>query len=327
MKNCRVASYYHFVKAAIHFIISQGLENSIYLDDHCGNYEEYKNSILAEDYAALVKASGCRAETIAEFAFEYNEEQHSVMVFAEKNLSSATCTEIRNLTIITGKMGKTASGIIALREKNNSQGIFDMGGCSALAPGGKPFSDPKMQNILKETWKVDSLPSSVKGNQMDLLDDGKIKNMFIFGEDPLGTALNKDKVKAWFDGASFTVVQEYFMSETAESADLVLPASLPFETGGSFTNTQKFIQQFAKTFAGSSEPSSFAQLKALHEGFGLDASYETPADVMLEAASILQQIGPISYNRDLTVTTNNNSGKWFEHGCDYLGLMAEEQGI
>jgi predicted molibdopterin-dependent oxidoreductase YjgC len=70
------------------------------------------------------------------------------------------------------------------------------------------------------------------------------KNLFIFGEDPLGCAVDPEEVKQFLGRASFKVVQEYFLTATAEQADLVLPASLPAETGGSFTNTQKMIQHF-----------------------------------------------------------------------------------
>lgn len=321
-EELRVISYYHFVKAAIHYILSHELENGVYLADHCSQFEAYKENVLAEDYNELLQSSGCSAETIAEFAFEYNLEQHSVIVFAEKNLSAATCIEIRNLALITGKIGKTASGIIALKEKNNAQGIFDMGGCAALAPGGQNLKNEKVVNILKEAWERDDLPSDIDNSQMQLLEDGKIKNMFIFGEDPAGNALDKEKIKNWFNKASFKVVQEYFMSDTAQMADLILPATLPFETGGSFTNTQKFIQQFGKSVTGPVEHSNFEQLTALHKALGLKADYATPADVLLETAAILQKLPAKNDVKSMVYTTHDNTNKFFEHGCDYLQKRA-----
>ncbi|MFW5725135.1 MAG: FAD-dependent oxidoreductase, partial [Bacteroidota bacterium] len=184
----RIASAYHFVKAVNHYILSQGLENRVYLDAHCPQFEDYKINLLAEDYDALVKASGLTPESIAEFAFEYNVEQHSVIVYAEKNLSSHTCTELRNLALITGKIGKTASGLIALKEKNNAQGIFDMGACASLAPGGRPLEDENISAILKQAWTMDHLPKTPQHSPMQLLEQGKVRNMFVFGEDPVGTA-------------------------------------------------------------------------------------------------------------------------------------------
>jgi formate dehydrogenase major subunit len=321
----RVKSYYHFVKAVIHYIISNGLENGVFIKDHCSNYDSYKNSVLAEDFNALAQNSGCNAETIAAFATEYNNEQHAVLIFAEKNLSSNTCTELRNLSIITGKTGKTASGLIALKEKNNSQGLLDMGGCAALATGASQYGDSKVQAILRETWKQESLPQEIDSNQMELLEKGAIRNMFIFGEDPLGTAIDKNKVKAWLENASFVVVQDYFMSETASAAHLIMPATLPFETGGSFANTQKYIQQFGKTFEGPVAEASFGQLQALCTSLGISDEYETPADVMLEAASILHKLPAPDNNRDLNYTREDNPAKFFNSGCDHLQAKFEQE--
>ncbi|TVQ12740.1 MAG: hypothetical protein EA361_10625 [Bacteroidetes bacterium] len=321
-EELRVSSYYHFVKAAIHYILSHGLENAVYIEDHCPDFEDYKERVLAEDYNKLLEESGCSAEMVAAFAFEYNLEQHSIIVLAEKNLSSATCTEIRNLALVTGKIGKTASGLMPLKEKNNSQGILDMGGCAALAPGGHKYADDTIRTLLKEVWEKDELPAAAAESPMELLENGKIKNIFIFGEDPTGTAIHKDQVLAWMHKVSFKVVQECFMSDTALEADLILPATLPFETGGSFTNTQKFIQQFGKTFEGPVAKTSFDQLLEMHKMLGLKTDYQTPADVMMEAAAIFQKLPAKTSGRALNFTWQNNDIRLFDHGCDYLQKIA-----
>jgi formate dehydrogenase major subunit len=316
-RQLKVKSYYHFIKASIYYIFSKGLENAVYLDDHCPGYEKFREQVLAENFDEHVRKSGCRADEIKAWADEYNKEQHAVVVFAEQNLSANACIELRNLALITGKIGKTASGLIALKEKNNSQGIFDMGGCAALSVGGQKITDKDVLKILKDTWKTEKLPEKADAEQMTLLKEGKIKIMLIFGEDPSGTAIDKKKINELLSKADFKVVQDYFMSETAQEADVILPASLPFETGGSFTNTQKFIQQFGKTHPGKIEHNNFEQLKALHKALGLDANYETPADVMLEAASILQKL-PVTNQRELIHSDHDNPTVLFEAGCDYL---------
>jgi formate dehydrogenase major subunit len=313
----KVDSYYYFVKAVIRYILGEGLENAVYLNDHCEEYEDYKREVLEENLDEWVKLCGVSREAIENFAREYNKEQHAVIVFAEKHVSSNTAIELRNLSLITGKTGKTASGLIALKEKNNAQGIFDMGGCASLSPGGQSLKSEKVSKILKESWKSDELPEIIHSEQFQLLKDGKIKNMMIFGEDPVGCAKDKDLVKKMVSAADFVVVQELFLSETAQMADVVLPASLPFEAGGSFTNTQKFIQQFGQTFSGPVDQTSFDQLLALHRHAGLDAPYESPTDVMLEAATILQRM-PVDKKRDLKNTSSDNPFRFFETGADYL---------
>jgi formate dehydrogenase major subunit len=157
---------------------------------------------------------------------------------------------------------------------------------------------------------------------LELLENGKVRNLFIFGEDPAGTAVEPAQPLSWIEKADFTVVQEYFMSETAKQADLILPATLPFETGGSFTNSQKYIQQFSKETEGPVENAGFQQIAALLKALGVEAHYETPADVMLEAASILQKMPVRSHPRDLHYTTSDNENRMFENGCDYLQTRA-----
>jgi formate dehydrogenase major subunit len=324
-QQIRIKSYYHFLKAVIYFILDNKLENRIFIDDHTTGFEDYRKQILQENFHDLLELSGCAAETIAHFAMEYNDEQHAVMVFAEKNLSSHTCTEIRNLSLITGKTGKTASGIIALKEKNNSQGIFDMGAGFDLAPGGKPWTEETI-NTLKEIWETGDLSPASPSNPYDLLEQGSLSSIFIFGEDPVGCAINKPQAEKWLQKASFVMVQDYYLTETAQMADLVLPATLPYETGGSFTNTQKYIQQFQQETTGPVKDSAFRQLVELHNRNGLKANYETPADVMSETASILHNAAkPEQFQ--IVYTVADNPVTLFDHGCDAVQAMAVKNRI
>lgn len=317
-----VQSYYYFLKAAIYYIFEQGLENAVYLNDHCPGHETYKEEVLKQDFESLLSKSGCSKEALAEFAFSYNIEQHSVIVFAEKNLSSHANQELRNLALITGKVGKTASGLIALKEKNNAQGIFDMGVCASILPGGRKTDNKKALEVLAQEWETNELSANYQTNPQSLLDEGKVKNLFIFGEDPVGTAIYRQKVKDWVSSSHFTVVQDYFMSETAQMADIVLPATLPWETGGSFTNSRKFIQALPEVINGPVAKNSFEQLTALCTLLNVKNGYSSPTDVMLEVAGIMHKMPMAASPRDLMNTIQDNPSKLFDHGCDYLQKRA-----
>jgi len=128
--------------------------------------------------------------------------------------------------------------------KEQFHGIFDMGMCPSYGVGKIPITNEKLQAKMKEKWNTEDLPLNVNDNMISLLENGMFKNLFIFGEDPLGCAIDKDKVKQWFSNADFILTQDYFMTETAKKAHLVLPASFPVETGGSFTKSQNVIQKF-----------------------------------------------------------------------------------
>ncbi|MDR4989340.1 MAG: molybdopterin-dependent oxidoreductase [Bacteroidales bacterium] len=314
----RIRSSYYFIKAAIHHILGKGLENRVFIGDHCEGFESYRDHVLSTGFDELVSRAGTTAAEIVRFAEAFNREAHAVIMYGEQNISGNTCIELRNLCAITGKTGKSASGIIALKEKNNSQGLFDMGAVHNTLVGGLDAHDPEQAALLKKAWGATHLPLQNGHAPDELLALNKIKNTFIFGEDPLGCAEDKEAMKSLLKKTDFLLVQDMFMSETAMQADLIMPASLPIETGGSFSNTQKFIQQFSNGFESPLEESSFEQLKELHLAFGLKADYESPADVMLEAAALMQK--PTGNDRLCTLapTTDEDKKKVFRHGCDYL---------
>jgi formate dehydrogenase major subunit len=320
----QVRSYYHFIKAAIHHILSGGLENRIYIRDHCSDFEAYREAILREDPAQLLKQAGCGSPEVAAFAEGFNLEPQAMLFFSERHLSSNACHELHNLGLITGKSGKTAAGLIPLKESSNSQGLLDMGACAAMAPGGRSIADKTVRSEMEGLWQAAALPAHAETGQWQLLSGGKIQNAFIFCEDPVGCATDKETVSAVLEKTDFLMVQDLFMSETAALADLVLPASLHFETGGSFTNTQRFIQQFPASLSPPLDMTTPELLSALLEALTGKAGPAGPADVLLEAASMMRppdQDAPCP----LVPTKEDNPARRFEHGCDLLVKRFEEQ--
>ena len=315
----RINSYESFLRAANLYILTHNLHNAIFIDDHCNGFEEYRDKMISEDFGSLLARAGCSEEQLATFVKNFNNEHQSVIIYSELHLSSEACHEMHNLSYLTGKSGKNASGLISLKEKNNAQGLFDMGACAAIAPGGKNMHSEKVRNHLESEWEVSDLPGSIDQNQWELLSTGAIKNAFIFGEDPMGCAIDKGKVRAALEKIEFLVVQDLFMSETAAMADLVLPASVHFETGGSYSNTQKFIQQFEAARPTSIETTGLNQLLAMAEALGLEPDYQGPADVLLEAAGIIQRSpdnGWVPYR--FVFPVEKHEKRKFDHGCDYL---------
>jgi formate dehydrogenase major subunit len=294
----KIKSYYFFIKAVNHYLVSHGLENGLFLRDRVKGWEEYKSQLLKENYDDLLKNAGISdPEVIAAFAEDYNKQMNAVILFSEKEISSAASAELFNLAMITGKLGKTASGLMSLKEKNNSQGIFDMGIFPQNGTG-----------LLK------------------LLSQGSIRNIFIFGEDPVGCSINGDPSK-WIGSASFLVVQDHFMTETAKQADLILPASFPAETGGTYTNTQKVIQAFAAEMPCPVGLTNPQQLSALLKQFGIDGPSD-PDEILKEIITIL----PVSdtANKEekaltMKITLKDDSFRIFEYGCDYLTKRFEEE--
>lgn len=286
-----VESYSYFLKAVNHYLLSTNKQNDLYLKNHVGDVEEYKQDLLKEDYFDLILHSGITQESIETFANIYNNEQNAVIVFSDIDLTSSEITEIRNLALITGKLGKTASGLICLREKNNSQGLIDLDIASDFDP-------------------------------VQALEAGKVKNLFIFGEDPLGCAVYREEVENWINQSEFIVVQDYFLSETSQLANLILPASLPGEFAGSFTNTQKMIQVFDENLDPASDLNSGQQLIGMMEAFGINGIN----DVNDAHSQVLKYVGEKKQTSDraLTSTTEDHYSVFFKHGCDLLVKLFDE---
>ena len=321
----RIKSYYYFVKAVNYYIMSSGLQNQMFINDRSLEYEAYKSKLLAEDFDELFEKSGiCCIDEMAEFAKGFNNEMNGILVFSEKEISSNVSFELFNMAIITGKLGKTSQGIVALKEKNNSQGIIDMGVCHRAAPGFQLYDDPQVIQKLKIKWGVEDIPSNIN-SPYKLLKQNLLKNIFIFGEDPVGCAIDKKEVEGWFDKLGFVMVQDYFITDTAKKADLIMPASLPWEIGGSFTNTQKHIQKFEKQVEPATEKTAPQQLIDLMAKFGL-TGINSIEEALWEMFSLLPPPSdPETRKYQLRYTEHDNFNRMFNHGCDIVNKRFDEE--
>lgn len=297
-----VKSYYHFIKAVNYYLLKNNLHNALFIKDNVNDFKGFCSIVLSAKYELLLKNAGVTDEQVSSFANEFNDEIKAVIVFSEKHLSSNTSKELFNLAMITGKLGKTSSGIISLKEKNNSHGLIDMGISPALKLGG----------IINE--------------YSDILPDSEVKNLFIFGEDPVGCAINKKEILDSINKASFKVVSDYSITDTAELADLILPASLPIESGGTFTNTQKYILSFQPEMHSKLEKNNCEQLMDMMSELGNKIKYKSIQDITSSIASELQKIkitvADKKYN--FSITDNDDNNRNYEYGCDYIVKSFEE---
>lgn len=291
----------------------------MFINDNCVGFDEYRSSLLAENYFDLcLKACDCNGKCIEEFAEKFNKEINAVLIFSEREISQQTAIELKNLSLITGKHGKTSSGIIALKEKNNTHGLFDMGVRPNTGVGTQDIMNSVFRANLMAKWGVKSVPEAIDECFTDRFYRGDFQNLIIFGEDPIGTSLGDKDVAKAFLKAEFVVVQDAFMTETAKKADLILPASFWFESGGSFTNTQRMIQEFEPAIKSKLERSSIEQLLDLLKAFGLNGM----KDLLDVRAEIFTLLPKVKSDKHKFVATNEKINRSiFNHGCDYF--MAE----
>ena len=320
----QINSVYHFIRAVNYYLVANNFHNGLFIRDHCKGFEEYKAELLKENFVELVKKSGAaRMDDVIEFAKRYNNEPKAIIVFSEKELSSNACTALFHLAMITGKLGKTGCGLISLKEKNNSQGLFDMGVCMRYGVGGVPVTDINWMEKTRNAWKVKELPGLSQKDIYQELEDGLLKNIFIFGEDPLGCTNHKVQTAGWLSIADFVVVQDYFMTETAKHANVILPASFPVESGGSFTNAQRVIQGFEVHFKPAVEQTGLRQLAGLLRAKGIEQS-DDHHEILSEAMALLPSgEEPVTY--EFAIMGEDNPHRMYEHGCDDLVRRFDEE--
>ncbi|MDD2323565.1 MAG: FAD-dependent oxidoreductase [Bacteroidales bacterium] len=307
----RVNNYYAFVKSVIHYLLSNGLENAFFLKNVQG-FEAYKTALLNENYTLLCRNAGVSEQAVSDFAEDYNHQVNAVLFFSEKEVCGNTAREIINLALITGKLGKTSNGIIALKEKNNAHGLEDMGGFPYLAPGGRDIS--LALDDMKKVWKTDHL-SKVAESVFQQLEAGKIKNLFIVGEDPCGCTTDPARISKYFSAANCTVVMDYFLTETARHADILLPASFPTESGGTFTNSQRTIQEFDAVFPKKIGKTTLKALADLMKMMKV-ITPATPEAIREEAFKLFKPIEEKPFA--LHITEPKEEARIFDYGCDYL---------
>jgi formate dehydrogenase major subunit len=311
-KSWKITSYYHFIKALNYYCIAGNKTDQV-PGRHSG-FDEYRDDLLKEDFQLLLELSGiCCRECFSEFAEQYIGEMNAFIVFSEKEIDPETVLELMNHSVITGKNGKNG-GLVCLKEKNNSQGLIDMRFSSNSLPGGiNPGSEAA--EALSRLWNIQDLPVSSVSDHIDMLRSGSLKNLLIFCEDPIGCAEDAEMVAGWLDSAGFVVVQDYFMTDTATRADLVLPASFPAESGGSYSNTGKTIQHFEKQ----AEPATMTgieQLLYLLRAMGING-LDCLEDIKREMQSFLSLL-PARKSGSLVITRGGSRQRLFRHGCDNL---------
>ncbi|PKP03834.1 MAG: hypothetical protein CVU11_06900 [Bacteroidetes bacterium HGW-Bacteroidetes-6] len=312
-KVIKVNSHYSLIKAMNYYLLEKGEQNNLFISGRTKGFDEYKTALMKEEYAVMVAASGMPQADLEKLADEFNNNTNAVMVYSENGASSNLALEINNLMLITGKLGKTSSGVISLKTKNNSQGLRDMGICPKTAPGRRYLGDAIP--LLEQKWSVSGLPTESNYSIRERLMNYEVKNLFIFGEDPVGTTMNQKEMNDLLFNTPFVVVADYFMTPSAETANLVLPTAFPFETGGTFTNTQRVLQHFVAALKPKTGLDNIALLNGIATRLGLKP-FGTADEVFEEIASLLPTETETTH--EFVVTDFDNPRNTFGFGADSI---------
>jgi len=203
-----------------------------------------------------------------------------------------------DLLVLTGKLGQPGCGVAPLAEENNDQGAIEMGAVPEFLPGAVSMTDSQAREKISSAWGQELLCHS-GASLMTMIEEarnGRLKAMFIVGENPVASLPHAAQVEEAFSHLDFLVCQELFLTETAKLAHVVLPACSYAEKDGTFTNTEGHMQAVRKAIdpLGESQP-DWDIFSALSVAMCMPLEYESVRDITKEIRSLFPEtrtLGP-----------------------------------
>ncbi len=207
---------------------------------------------------------------------------------------------IANLSMLCGKVGVEGGGCNPLRGQNNVQGACDMGALFNTLPGYAGLNNSELFDRYENAWgvKLPRRPGKPATEVWENIISGNIKGLYIFGEDPAVADPNISHVQAGLEKCDFVVVQDLFLTKTAEMADVVLPGAAFAEKDGTFSNTERRVQRIRKAVNPPGEARPDWQIfRDLSKKMGYEMHYDSAEDVFEELRKLLPQYNGITYER------------------------------
>lgn len=286
-------------------ILDAGLQDQEFIDQHCENFAAFQESLAAYTPEFVEEITGVPWDQVAEIAHVYASHTPSALFYAmgitQHSHGTDNVMAVANLALLTGQIGKPSTGVNPLRGQNNVQGACDMGGLPNVYPGYQNVTIPENKAKFEQAWgrELSDKLGLTHTEIFDKIYDGQITALYLVGENPLLTEANAKHARAALEKLDFLVVQDLFISETAQYADVIFPAASFAEKNGTFTNTERRVQRVRQAIAprGDSRPdwwitSQIAQ-KMGEPGF----DFSQPSEIMEEIAALAPIYGGISYER------------------------------
>ena len=290
--------------AVTRYLLDHGLAKTDFLHQWVNGLEEYKRSLEPFTLEFAAQTCGLSVDTLKQVAHMIAEADGVCVLWAmgitQHVMGSDSSTAISNLLLVTGNYMRTGTGAYPLRGHNNVQGASDHGAMPYFFTGYQSVGDPEVRARFEAAWKV-KLPTKEGLNNHEMINavhDGKLKSMYLFGEEIALVDANANFVQDALAKLEFFVVQDVFFSKTCQFADVVFPASPSLEKDGTFTSTERRVQRIYQVFEpleGSRPDWRIIQDVANH--LGANWNYRHPSEIYDEIASLTPLFAGVSYER------------------------------
>lgn len=287
----------------MHIIIKEGLEDKEFVAERTENFAELKATVEKYTPEYVSELTGIAVDDLYSVARLYATTDKA-MIFYTLGITEHICgtnnvMSIANLAMLTGHLGRPGTGVCPIRGQNNVQGACDMGALPNVFSGYQSVTNDEAREKFEKAWGA-SIPDKVGlkiPEMFDAANEGKVKAMYILGENPVLTDPNSDHIRSGLENLEFLVVHELFLTETAEYADVVLPASSFAEGEGTFTNTERRVQRVRQAIEPLPGRPTWQMICEMVSRMGYPMNYNSPAEIWDEMASLTPSMAGISHKR------------------------------
>ena len=287
-------------------IVDEGLLDTDFIAERCENLDAFKESLKSFDLDFVEQITDVPREQIVEAARMYATNRPAAIFYAmgitQHSHGTDNVIAVANLAMLTGNIGKPGSGVNPLRGQNNVQGACDVGALPNVYTGYQAVTSEAVKEKFEAAWGC-SLPPTKPGltvtEMFEAAYNGQIKAMYVMGENPILSEPQAKHAEDALQKLEFLVVQDFFLTETARLAHIVLPGVTFAERDGTFTNTERRVQLVRKAIEpiGNAKPDWWITCQIGQRMGSKGFAFTHPSQIMDEIARLTPSYGGITYRR------------------------------
>jgi len=294
-----------WINGLMHVIIKEDLYDHEFVDNRTSGFQDLKSMVEKFTPEFVESITGIVADDIVAVARQYAGAEHASILYCMGITQHTTGTDnvksLANLAMLCGNLGIAGGGVNPLRGQNNVQGACDMGGLPNVLTAYQKVGDEAARKKSEEAWGVTGLPAEPGLTVTEMLPaahEGKIKALYIIGENPMVSDPDLNHARKSLEHLDLMVVQDIFLTETAQMADVVLPSACWAEKDGTFSNTERRVQRIRQAVTPPGQArSDWEIISAISTAMGLPMNYRNPEEIMTEIARLTPSYGGITYAR------------------------------
>jgi predicted molibdopterin-dependent oxidoreductase YjgC len=286
-------------------ILAAGLENKEFIERATDGFDAYRAKVESYTLDYAERETGVPADAIRELAHSLATAPRAMICWTlgitEHHNAVDNVLALINLVLLTGHVGRYGSGVNPLRGQNNVQGGGDMGALPDRLPGFQHVENDELRAKFDAAWGVTIPPKRGwhLSGMFDAMERGDLTTVYCIGENPLQSEADQTRARHLLEGLEFLVVQDIFLTPTAELADVVLPAAAAWaESEGTVTNSERRVQRVRKALDPPGEARDDLQIIAELAGrMGCDFGWRTAEEAWNELRALSPVHAGMSYRR------------------------------